>query len=312
MILNNFYKELTNEEIITKSQYERIIKKYNSFTQLLNVACGIYKWKNLSDDKVENNIMSVNIERAMMTAGFCSWVNVMGKWYPLPFTPSTVPDLDFRPTAGICIGYNGTTYKVSSLDAPILKNTPFGWSILPAVVDYSDRLETIDTTTMGIVNAMQVPFLIRTPDGDSKLEVVNELSNALITHRPIVIKDSAVATAFDKAITVLNTNVDSDGLSKLTSYRSECVAQFMRYLGIVDMTGEKRERLLVDEVNLSSESGKMLANPFEISRDENAKLLSEFFHREITYEKNTEQIRYGEEKKYYGNTQSEEMGRNLG
>ena len=290
MFLGNLFTELSNEQIIEASIIDRIRKRYNSFTQLLNIASTVYKWNNLSDDKVENAIMSTNIERACMLSGFCSFVYNMGKWYPLPFVPSTVPNLDFRPTAGVCIGYNGQTYNVTSLDAPILKNTPFGWSAISCIADYAERLELIDTTTMGIINAMQVPFIIRTPDGDSQNEVVNELSNALKLHRPVVIKDSTVANAFDKEITILNTNVDSDGISKLTSYRSESFAQFMRYLGIIDMTGEKRERLLVGEVDLSTQAGKMLSNPYDVTREENAKYLSNFFNREITYERNSDDI----------------------
>lgn len=285
---NNLFNELTVDGVITKEQLNRLKRNYNSTMLLLNVASSIRKWNNLTDDETINNIKSTNIQRALMLTGFCSFVKRNGDFYPLPFYPSSVPSLDFRPTEGVCVGYNGETFNVSSLDGtPILKNTPYGWSALPCISDYAERMELIDTTTMGVINAMQVPYVITAPSKDAKGDVADAITNALAKRFPVIVADDVAGNAFQRYITVLNTNVNADHISSLTSYRSEVFAQFMRYLGSVDMTGEKRERLLVGEVQLTQQSGLMLENQFNISADENAKLLSEWLGRTVTWEKVT-------------------------
>lgn len=285
-MFNKLFDELSIQEIITNEQKARIIRNMNTTMQLLNVASSIRVWKNLDDSKSRNNIMSTNIQRALMLTGFCSFVEKDGEKYPLPFYPSTVPSLDFRPTKGVCVGYNGQTFNVDTLDGtPILKNTPYGWSALPAICEYSDRIEAIDTTTMGIINAMQVPYIITTPSKDTESILATRIANAIRNREPIVVADDAVGQTFDRYITVLNTNVNSEHISSLTTYRAEAFAQFMRYLGSVDLTGEKRERLLVGEVQLSHQSAMLLDNQFNISADENAELLSEYLGRKVTWEK---------------------------
>ena len=145
-MFNKLFDELSIQQIISNEQKARIIRNMNTTMQLLNVASSIRVWKNLDDNASRNNIMSTNIQRALMLTGFCSFVERDGEKYPLPFYPSTVPSLDFRPTKGICVGYNGQTFNVDSLDGtPILKNTPYGWSALPAISEYSDRIEAIDS-----------------------------------------------------------------------------------------------------------------------------------------------------------------------
>ena len=285
-MFKNLFTELTTQQIIDKSQLDRIIRNTNTTMQLLNVASSIRVWKNLDNSKSRNNIMSTNIQRALMLTGFCSFVERDGEKYPLPFYPSTVPSLDFRPTRGVCVGYNGETFPINTLDGtPILKNTPYGWSALPCISEYATRIEAIDTTSVGIVNAMQVPYIITTPSKDTENILADKVSNVINKRIPIIIADDAVGATFDKYITVLNTNVNSEHISALTSYRSEVFAQFMRYLGAVDLTGEKRERLLVGEVQMSHQSGMLLDNQFNISADENAELLSEYLNREVTWEK---------------------------
>lgn len=285
-MFNELFKELTTQQIINKSQFDRLIRNTNTTMQLLNVASSIRVWKNLSDNKSRNNIMSTNIQRALMLTGFCSFVERNGEKYPLPFYPSTVPSLDFRPTRGICVGYNGETFEINTLSGvPILKNTPYGWSALPCISEYARRIETIDTTSIGIVNAMQVPYIITTPSKDSENIMADKIVNAIDKCVPVIITDDAVGATFDKYISVLNTNVNSTHISDLTTYRAEVFAQFMRYLGAVDLTGEKRERLLVGEVQMSHQSGMLLDNQFNISADENAELLSDYLGREVTWEK---------------------------
>lgn len=291
MLSTGMLDAMTAENIIDLSYMKRCSRNLTNVTELLNIACSMRKYNNLTDDKTDNMIMSVNLERALMLTGFAALVKnpVTGKYYPLPFVPSTPPDLECRPTGGLCIGYDGRTFPITDKESPILKNTPWGWSIMPAVIDYAERIESIDTTAQTIINTMQVPYIIVVPDGDKDNVTGNVIANKIARKEPVIVTTSSI---FEQTVKVFNTGVSGETLSHLNLYRSESFAQFMRKLGVSDMTGEKRERLLVSEVALSAQSSDYLSNCFEVARDENVQLLSDFLGRKVTWEENRNYIDY--------------------
>lgn len=123
---------------------------------------------------------------------------------------------------------------------------------IPTILDiryYSELIENIETTIRLNLNQQKFPYVI--PTSDATKRSMKMMYKGIEDGEPALFIDEKLQDRGDALVKVLKT--DSPYLlDRLQSFKQEINAEVMSFLGINNTANNKKERLLVDEVNVNN------------------------------------------------------------
>ena len=230
--------------------------RYNNITfaqyyrRFVELAISMFKWDNLPDTVDERFL-----ELTLFTYGSALWFRdeEIGD-LALKYTSNNAFNIYRIPTGRRAIADNGYNAQRSIDDSVIIWNNMLHTPTMPDVEAFAYRLYRIDRVIDVNVQAQKTPVLIR----GSQQEQLS-LKNLYMKYdgdMPVVVADSALSPT---PLTVLKTDAPfvSDRLYDL---KAQIFNECLTYLGIGNVSFQKKERMITDEV--SAGQGAVMANRY--------------------------------------------------
>lgn len=209
------------------------------FTRLMEIAISIFKWQNLPE-----TIDSRYLELTLFRNGVCCF-----------FRDDVIGDLALQCAVGGKLNvYNvPTRYEVVTpsgyFRALNEKNAVLIWNNLlhlpsnPQILDYAARLTKLDNLFDVNVNAQKTPILIKC-DEKQRLTFKN-LYLEYDGNSPVIFGDKSLDL---NGFQVLKTDAPFLG-DKILDLKNQIWNEALTYLGVTNVNFQKKERMIVDEVN---------------------------------------------------------------
>lgn len=245
-ILNDKLKLKKNSE--KEEQQSLTIWLVNNF---VNIASNLFKYKGL--DFFGEDLTSEIVERGYIFNG----VNVAFKddmlgALCLPAVASSNINVYGIPKQYIGVGYNGKTWNLSNENAVLLRNNGTYSPDIFMIYHYCDRMADCEMAMKTNINVNKMPFSL-TGDPDQLLTMKNMIEQ--ITGNKIAIyKPKKIKTASAEPIECKVLNTGADYLAdKINDSRLDYLSMLLTYLGIDNVSVEKRERLNTAEAGANDE-----------------------------------------------------------
>lgn len=245
-ILNDKLKLKKNKE--KEEQQELTIWLVNNF---INIASNCFKYNGL--DYFGEDLTSEIVERGYIFNG----VNVAFKdnmlgALCLPAVASSNINVYGIPKNYIGVGYNGKTWNLTNKNAVLLRNNGTFSPDIYMIYHYCDRMADCEMAMKTNINVNKMPFSL-TGDPDQLLTMKNMIEqitgNKIAIYKPKKLK---TASAEPVECKVLNTGAEYLA-DKINDSRLDYLSMLLTYLGLDNVSVEKRERLNTAEAGANDE-----------------------------------------------------------
>ena len=216
----------------------------NLFTQL---AISMFEWQGLPE--------SVNpwfLENTIFRTGSCTFFkdDILG-YLALPMNTISPPNIYNLPSAWQAYAVTGYTHELDESTGVIIWNNPTHNTLYNAVELYADRLAEIQSVIDANVKGQKFPPLILT--NSERLLTAKNIMQQYQGNEPAIYADMD----FDpKSLQCINLNIPYL-VDKLQAAKHDIINECYTLLGISNANTDKKERLIVDEVNAND--GQILA-----------------------------------------------------
>ena len=259
----------------------------NHMNYLTDVVTSIYEWKNLpvfSGKKWRSTF----IEMILMYNGSLAYAetksgnifspcspingyNLMGDPVKLVLQPNNAPWLD---------GFVSTGETVEKF--VFIRNTPKAASVFPYVTETAKALTECFMSLQANVQQQKFPMVF-TATKENKISV-EVAANKWMGFSPFMIVKQKLADMLQQAKPF---NLSAPYVAdKLMETYQEILMNFYTRLGINTPGQEKKERLIMDEVNANNQVTEISSDIYLRSRKEAAEQINEMFGTDISIEKN--------------------------
>ena len=212
---------------------------------LLKLLCiNRFKWENLPE-----GLESRHIEEALFTTGQVAFHKdrIYGLLV-LPCSSAGVLNIYGDPTEFVITGH-GFTKHINKKDCVrVLNNDTASPSILH-VKYYTEYLSNLETLMNDNLRQQRYPFIITTTK-QSEFTMKN-LMHQIDAGEDAIFVDERLSNGGDVGINVLNTGAPFL-LDKLQQHKNEIMNEMLTWLGLNNANTDKKERMLVDEVNVNN------------------------------------------------------------
>ena len=256
----------------------------NNFMLLYNkyklLALNLFEWYGLPDD-----IKIHHIEKALYSYGACCLTKEYGGYVVLGCTESGELNVMSEPISYIANGY-GYTKKVNVKNTPICLNNDLRLSTHIYVQEYARKMNEVEKSINANIKQQKFPWLITTTK-NNEFSMKN-LYNKIDSGEPIIYGTKDIDSDSIKAF---NTNTPYV-VDKLNEYRYELEREILTFFGL-NNNFEKKERLLVDEVNSNNEFITANIDIMLKCREDFCKEVNEMFGLNISVKKKYGNIEEG-------------------
>ena len=257
------------------------ISAHDYFLRLVELSLSCFKWENLpkSCDPRYLELSLLETGRAIFFKD-----DVTGDLLNLRFTTAGNFDVYGNPTGFEIYGYNGfTTWRDYKNAVPMYDNN-LRTMVTTNLVHFANILYDLDQTILVNANAQKTPVLILC--SESQLMTLRNLYRKYEENVPYIFGDKKINDAEIKSIRT-DAPYMGDRLWNLKmDYWNECLT----YLGIANVSVEKKERLITDEVT-RTQGGVMLNRQIRLQQRElAAERINEMFGTNIKVTFNDENI----------------------
>lgn len=269
------------------NKYSKDLQKgyqyYNSarlFSHFSLLAKNRFKWTNLP-----NTIKSHHIEKVLYEKGEVGFYLDDEKGFvALPISPIGCCNVYGEHVKYMIngIGYN----KTVDIDEMVkIKCNDDSSPTMLQVAYYCDLIDDIENTMFFNLNQQKLPYIVPTTK-TNELTMKNILKK-LETGEPVIYVDERLAQGGDVGVRVIKTDAPYL-LDKLHAIKQDTYNELYSFLGINNTNTNKKERLLVDEVNVNNNHILMNLELEYKHRQEAAKEINEKYGLNIQVEKTIE------------------------
>ena len=200
-----------------------------------------FKWENLPE-----GVESRHIEEALFHTGQVAFYKdrIYGLLV-LPCSSAGVLNIYGDPTEFVLTGH-GFTKHVNKKDCVRVLNNDTATPSIMQVKYYTEYISNLETLMNDNLRQQRYPFIITTTK-QSEFTMKN-LMRQIDTGEDAIFVDERLSNGGDVGINVLNTGAPFL-LDKLQQHKHEVMNELMTWLGLNNANTEKKERLIVDEVN---------------------------------------------------------------
>lgn len=225
-------------------QLQRYFFMYRA--RLTAIALSAFDWKN-KPDEVDSSIL----ENILMMYGKCAFFydEVMEKYFTLPVMQINKFDLYGRPLEFVAKSiYNNISFTLNQSNAVIIFDTPCLYYQIFDVIDfYAAELSRVRLTMDSNMDNMKTPWILKTKNKNTLLSIENLFKKIDSFERHVVLQDDLLD---EKGIDVLTLGTP-DYLETTRAEFNELWNEALTAIGIPNISGTKRERMIVDEVRRS-------------------------------------------------------------
>ena len=253
----------------------------NNFMLLYNkyklLALNLFEWEGLPDD-----LKAHHIEKALYSYGACCLTEEHGGYILLGCTESGEMNIMSEPISYIASGY-GFTKKVNVKNTPICFNNDLRLSTHIYVQEYARKMNEVEKSINANIKQQKFPWLITTTKNNefSMKNLYAKIDNG----EPVIYGSRDLDSEMIKAF---NTNTPYV-VDKLNEYRYELEREILTFFGL-NNNFEKKERLLVDEVNSINDFITANVDIMFKCREEFCAKANEMFGLNISVKKKYEKI----------------------
>lgn len=249
MLFNILNAKLNLKKNKEKEEQQNLtLQLVNNF---VNIASNVFKYKGL--DFFGEDLTSEIVERGYIFNG----VNVAFKdnmlgALCLPAVASSNINVYGIPKNYIGVGYNGKTWNLSNENAVLLRNNGSFSPDIFMIYHYCDRMADCEMAMKTNINVNKMPFSL-TGDPDQLLTMKNMIEqitgNKIAIYKPKKLKGASAEPIECK---VLNTGAEYLA-DKINDSRLDYLSMLLTYLGLDNVSVEKRERLNTTEAGANDE-----------------------------------------------------------
>lgn len=244
------------------------------FDRLKDIAITRFKWKGLPDTVDERFL-----ELTLFGEGKITFFKdmVMGM-LALPFTNDEMLDVYGRPTSWQAYSNNGYRAELDPTNAVLCWNNRLHTNSVLAIEQYAYRLYMLERALDTNVNAQKTPIMIRCAE-EQRL-VLKNLYMKYDGNQPFIFADKDLDM---KGVTVLKTDAPYL-VDKLQAAKERVWNEALAYMGIANVSAEKKERMIVSEIEQGM--GGTMASRFSglDTRREAAERINKMFGTNISVE----------------------------
>lgn len=237
-----------------KSEEEKATLMQWHINNFLNIASILFKYKGL--EEFGEDLTSEILEKMLITNG-CSCAfedKSLGKLI-LPVAPSTNLNVYGIPTNYTVQGLNGQTWQRDMSNSVIIRNNGTYSPDLPMITYYCERIADCEMAMKVNINTNKMPFSL-SGNPDQLLTMKNMIEqitgNTIAIYTPKKVKGAAVDPV---ECQVLKTGAEYIA-DKLNDTRLDYISSLLTYLGLDNVSVEKRERLNMAEAGANDEHVK--------------------------------------------------------
>lgn len=243
---------------------------YNRF---LNLALNRFKWSNLP-----NGVTSRKIEEFLVQHGQVMFFKENGVFIVLPSYGVGRYDIYNEPISYNVIG-NNYNRTIDRDDGVIIRNNATASNDFDDLVLFAERINEVEQTMDINLNAQKTPFVVLC-DEKERLTFKN-IMNQVHKFKYAIFGSKKLSL---NSIDVLQTKSDFL-LDKLQDHKNSLMNELLTFLGINNNNTDKKERLLVDEVNANNEFILVNIEHMYEERKLACELINEKFGLNITVER---------------------------
>lgn len=226
-------RRLINTQISNANTYKMYLR------QLLTLAENVFEFKDLPN-YIDTSYMNKVLLRKGSIAFF--YDDVLGELLALPYTVIGKLDVYGRPNRIKALGRNGYNRTLDKDEFVIMYDNEGRYPLYLDIIEYAERL-ALDTRTMDINIAQQkTPRIWNVPTNKEKTvqDLVNNVDgfeNAIITYDDLKVNSTTVALAPAPYVS-----------DKLDLHKTNIWNEFLRLIGVANLSYTKRERNISDEI----------------------------------------------------------------
>lgn len=271
--LHNNSKKSRNSALLNNLTY------INWYNRLKLMYISMYEWENLPD-----GIDSEWIETQLFEHGRLGWFKTDNHTTPynsnlvLPFNNSDNSlNIYGKPYKVICRGKTDSTFDVYYSDLVEIRANISGYAPMETAALYAYRISKVERSLDVNINNQKFPFIFKGTE-NQKLSVINFMQNFNDNEQYFIVEENSPVTSsnFD----VFNTNAPYVG-DKLMQYKHDIINEWLTFCGLNNANTDKKERLIVDEVNANDEEVKISGSSGLISRQKAADKINKKFNLQI-------------------------------
>ena len=219
--------------------------------QYIEIAICRFEYENLPEE-----INQYDLERMLIETGNVIFFkdDVTEKYVALPMSGNNgTRDKYGHPVKVNVKGFGTAQYFVKNIDNFIeIRNTPLASPSVPRIIDFAKHLYEFDRTIDVNLSAQKTPLLLKCSQ-NQRLTLKNAYMQ-YVGNMPVIYADKN----FDpEALTVLRTDAPFTAPA-IYDLKTQVINEYLTYLGISNVSYQKRERMVTDEV--SRGLGGVLAN----------------------------------------------------
>lgn len=221
------------------SRYDEILNDFK------NLAINRFKWENLPLGLTSEIMETMLMEKGQL---FC-FKRDTGSVTILPCTGSGQINLYYQFDEYNVFGGNGFTDTIKSDDGVRIKNNPTATNNIDNLQIYAKRIDDIEMTQDVNLFQQNIPKIILS-DESGKLTAKN-LINEIRKFKFIIFGKKTMTSQLAKS-DVLDTTAPYQ-LDNLQDHKNTLINEVLTYLGINNANTDKKERVVVDEVNANND-----------------------------------------------------------
>lgn len=256
--------------LISKKPQELSINEItlvNYYNWLKSLAVSMFKWEGMPD-----TIDIRYLENALFEKGNLLFFKdpILG-YLALKCLPTSDLNVYGRPVEFQVVSHSYSN-KIKADEGVRIFNNDIEEPSQFTIGAYASRLSEIERTTDINMNAQKTPILIQTDR--KQLLTLRNVYQQYKGNAPVIFADKNMFT--DESLKVLNTQAPYI-IDKLDVHKQNIWNEALTFLGIQNADTDKKERLIVDEVNANNEHIQMNANVMLKARERACTEINEMF-----------------------------------
>lgn len=215
----------------------------NYYEELLNIAVSSIRWEGLPPEVDERYL-----EYTLCVGGFALFYKdeFADRYVALRCTIGAPLNIYDVPTTRRAYASNGYQYEAEADKSVIIFNNYLHTSMVPRLQYYARRLYDLDRTIDINARTQKTPLLLSCDD-DDRLTILN-LYKKYDGNEPVITGTTNIKA---DAIKAIQTGAPYVG-DKLYDLRMNIMNEALCYIGINNMADHKKERMSLDEVNITN------------------------------------------------------------
>lgn len=270
---------------LSNKVYQAQVNNYQTFMlykkQCIALAENVFKIGNIDDEDILD--MSF-INKKLLREGSIAWFvdDVLGGLVALPYTNMGILDLYGRPTKIQVIGENGYRRILQNTSKKkefvIMYDNNERISIFNDVVQYADRI-ALNTRVCDInITQQRTPRIWKTSSDKVKsmedmLKNIDNNVDSVMSYQDLDLDDSDCVLAPAPYVA-----------DKIDIHNEKIWNEFLRFIGIANLTVQKKERNITDEIKASQGGTIASRNSRYEPREDAVKKINKYFNYNLTVE----------------------------